>query len=181
MLSGPTAFTTIGDYLLAAVLARLRDNGLEVPNRAAVVPAPIVADECQCGLLAVAVPRIYGSDTALQDPTGGAVAVGPGASYPVDEIPTWLNAEMQVAIMRCADIPDGGVPTADTLAREAVTVHSDAYWVQVAVSCELARLRHEQMIEDYALGDQPFIEPAGSCQGGQYNVTVAIPNECPCP
>src|SRR5215216_5949451 len=181
MLSGPTAFTDLGDLLLAAVAARLRDNGLDVPGRIAVVPAPIVADDCQCGLLAVAVPRIYGSDIALQDPAGGGVSAGPGAAtpYPADEIPTYLNGELQVALMRCADIPDDGVPSVETLTREAVEVHADAYWVQVAVSCELARLARAGEIIDYALGDQPFIPNQGGCQGGQYNVTAAVQNECP--
>src|SRR5215216_3401826 len=167
MLSGPSAFTDLGDLLLAAVTARLRDNGLVVPDRIAVVPAPIVADDCSCGLLAVAVPRIYGSDIALQDPAGGGVAAGPGAGtpYPADEVPSFLNGDLQIAVMRCADIPPDGTPTAETLAREAVTVHADAYWVQVAVSCELARLAQVGEIVDYALGDQPFIEPQGGCQG----------------
>ena len=183
MLSGPTAFTDLGDLLLAAVAARLRDNGLDVPGRIAVVPSPIVADDCQCGLLAVAVPRIYGSDIALQDPGGGGVAAGPGAGtpYPADEVPSFLNGELQVAVMRCTDIPPDGTPTAETLAREAIEVHADAYWVQVAVSCELARLTRIGEIIDYALGDQPFIPNQGGCQGGQYNVTVAVNATCPCP
>src|SRR5215216_2257331 len=182
MLSGPTAFTDLGDLLLAAVAARLRDNGLDVPGRIAVVPSPIVADDCSCGLLAVAVPRIYGSDVALQDPGGGGVAAGPGfgTPYPADEVPSFLNAEIQVAVMRCADIPPDGTPTAGTLAREAGEVHADAYWVQVAVSCELARLTRTGEIIDYALGDAPFIGPSGGCQGAQFNVTAAVPFLCPC-
>jgi hypothetical protein len=183
MLSGPSAFVLVADNLLVAVRARLAENGVDIPNRIAVVPSPIVADDCQCGLLAVAVPRIYGSDTPLQDPSGGAVPAGPGAGspYPADEIPSFLNGELQVAIMRCADIPPDGTPSAETLAAEAVQVHADAYWVQVAVSCELARLKAVREIDDYALGDQPFIPNQGGCQGGQYNVTVAVPAECPCP
>jgi hypothetical protein len=182
MLSGPAAFTDIGGYLLTAVEVRLRENGLEIPNRIAVVPSPIVADDCSCGLLAVTVSRIYGSDIDLQDPVGGGVTSGPGfgTPYPADEIPTILNGELQVAIMRCASIPDDGTPDAETLAQEAVEVHSDAYWVQVAVACELARLKRTREIEEYALGDAPFIGPQGGCQGAQFNVTASVPFLCPC-
>ncbi len=182
MLSGPSAFVLVADNLLVAVRARLAENGVDIPNRIAVVPAPIVADDCQCGLLAVAVPRVFASDVMLQDPGGGGVPAGPGAGtpYPADEVPSFLNAEMQVALMRCATIPDDGTPTAEQLAAEASQVHTDAYWVQVAVSCELARLVRTDQILDYTLGDQPFIPNQGGCQGGQYNVTVAVPNECPC-
>lgn len=183
MLTGPTAFPVLGGLLVDAVLARFRAEGLTLPPRAGIVPAPIVADDCQCGLLAVAVPRIYGSDVALQDPIGGGVPTGPGAGtpYPADEIPTFLNGEFQVVIMRCADIPNDGVPSAETLVREATEVHADAYWVQVAVSCELVRLTRAGEIVDYAIGDQPFIPNQGGCQGGQYNVTAAVQNVCPCP
>lgn len=180
MLSGPVAFPTIGGYLADAVKARLQANGLEVPDRVGVVPAPIVADDCQCGLLAVAYGRIVGSHDGRTE--AGTSAAGPqGGVFPTVALPwpSFLVGEFQVAVLRCADAT--GTPSAETLAAEADQVHADAYWTLVAVACELDRLKRTQEIEDYELRDDPFLPAQGGCQGAQVNAAVGVPFRCPCP
>jgi hypothetical protein len=179
VLSGPSAFPTIGRQLVDAVTARLQANGLTVPDRASITPAPIVWDDCQCGLLAVAVPRIFGSHDGRAEIT--AAAAGPqGAPIPTSALPSpsFLVGEFQVAVLRCADAT--GTPSADTLAAEASEVHADGYWALVAVACELQRLREAGEIEDYTIGDTPFLPTQGGCQGAQVNATASVPFRCPC-
>lgn len=180
MLSGPAAFPTIGRYLVDAVTSRLRNAGLTVPDRASVVPAPIVADECECGLLAVAVARVVGSLDGRTEAAGIPVT-STGQPIPTEAMPwpPYLLGELQVAVLRCATTD--GVPTAQQLADEADEVHADSYWTTVAVVCELDRLRRAKEIEDYLFGDEPFLPAQGGCQGAQVNVSVGVPFLCPCP
>jgi hypothetical protein len=175
MLTGDDAFGTLGQHLVDAVLAQFAAKGIEPPDRAGVVPAPIVADDCQCGLLAVAVARITPSQDGKVEGLAAEVQP-PTAAQP------WmpfLLGELQVAVLRCATTE--ATPSARTLSAEATGVHADAYWTMVAVVCELNRLRQAGEIEDYSVRDQPFLPAQGGCQGPQLNVGVSVDFRCPCP
>lgn len=177
MLSGASAFPTVARYLLEAVVGRYQAAGLSVPDRVGLVPAPIVADDCDCGQLAAAFPRISPS-------VDGRVSGGPGdvgvPEPPTVAIPTppFLVAELQVAILRCATTQP--TPSMETLAAEAGGVQADAYWTLVGVMCELQRLHAADLIEDYRFLEQPFLPAQGGCQGSQVNAQVSVPFLCPC-
>ena len=175
MLSGPAAFPAIGQRLVDAVLARFAAKGIEPPDRAGVVPAPIAADDCQCGLLAVAVARIVPSQDGKVE---GVAQEFPPPTAAQPWMP-FLLGEFQVAVLRCATTE--ATPSARTLSTEASGVHADAYWTMVAVVCELDRLRRAGDIEDYAVREQPFLPAQGGCQGPQLNVAVSVEFLCPCP
>jgi hypothetical protein len=176
MQTGPAAFPTIGGFLLDAVQARFASHGVPRLERAAVVPAPIVWDDCHCGLLAVAVTRISPSVDGRVGADAGDIGIP--APTPAMPWPPFLLTDVQVAVLRCATVE--GDPSAEVLAAEGVQVHTDAYWTLVAVTCELDRLRRAGEIEDYVLRDQPFLPAAGGCQGSLLNAAVSVPFKCPC-
>jgi hypothetical protein len=180
VLSGPTAFATIGNLLVDAVTARLRSEGLWTSGMTGgLVPAPIVWDDCRCGQLAVAfsrlAPSIDGRNEAFGGDPGTGVPATPTVAMPT---PPFLLGELQVAVLRCADA--SGTPSPDTLTAEATLGLADAHWTLVAVACELKRLLDANEIIDYTLRDTPFLPSAGACQGAQINATVTVPLQCPC-
>jgi hypothetical protein len=174
VLAGWDAFTIVGNHLVDAVQARLRDTPAGVPPRAGMVPSPIVWDQCDCGLLAVAVARIYPS---VAPPADAATVETPTPTAALPW-PPFLVGQYQVAVLRCATTD--AVPTADQLASEHEVVQRDAYETLVAVTCTLHALYEGGDIEDYEVADQPFLPAQGGCQGGQLNATVTVPFLCPC-
>lgn len=180
MLTGPTAFPTIGQNLLDAVVARFRTEGVTVPQTVGLVPAPVVWDDCDCGQLSVAVSRIVGSQDGRLESFGPEGGIGGGAAVPTRVMPTppFLIGEFQVSVLRCSDA--SGDPSAVTLEAEARRGFADVHWTTVAVACELQRMLTVDDIEDYSLRDQPFLPSSGGCQGAQVNAAVSVNLFCPC-
>jgi hypothetical protein len=169
MLSGPDAFHTIAGELLQAALAELTPP----PARACVVPGAIAWDDCSCegGQLAVSVGRHYRTASFPTETTTG----GPCAA-------AFLAAPLLVQIIRCAPTPAEGelAPSCEALAASAAQVTADAWRVRRGVHCHLSGLLEAEQIEDYAVGGQPILGPAGACVGSELTVVVAIPDVC-CP
>lgn len=159
MISGPTKWYTLAETLRLAIHA-----GLTVPpDRSGVVPGEIAWDACDCGLLAVAVQRIYLSDIF---PNQQTTKISPCDA-------AWEVGEIVVQLLRCA--PADPVPTVAALDASAQEVLLDAYELLKATSTKLCTLKRTDEIVDFFMSPLTSQGPSGTCVGNELRVLVALP------
>lgn len=158
-----TALYDVATTLVTKVRDALQEAGTPV-NFAAVYPAMIPWDACECGTLAVAVQRQY-----------------PTANFPTvtdtDQIGCYggfFAADLIVQVLRCAPGPEGRSTSASAAALEAAALLSirDAVVVLSTVPCVLDELVNSDTIVQYAVRPQVFAGPAGGCVGSATGLTV---------
>lgn len=162
------ALYTAAAALLACVRATLAVTVAGVPDRVCLVPGELAWDECDCGLLAVTVGRVYPSSTFPTD-----VSLDPRQ---VDCAPPYTVADVTVTVLRCAPTVDeaGNPPTCDDLAAAAATWRADAAAVLTGVACCLPDLVDAGRIEQYRIGDLTPLGPEGGCMGSELRVTIGL-------
>jgi hypothetical protein len=163
---GYGAFQGILEQVESAVIAELRNTSASPPARISLVPGAIAWDECdQCGLLALAVSRIYLSDNFPMESTGMVPA--PGA---------FLVAECVVQLIRCAPVPQGNdlAPSVAALEASAKTVLDDAQAVMCSTINRLQDLQDNYQIVDFLVRHQSFMGPEGACVGSELLFVVGI-------
>lgn len=166
MLTGPSAFYTVASEILEAASDRLAETTAGRPDRMCVVDGEIAWDNCECGLLAVALSRIYLSAAFPTELVTVSVCDAP-----------WAVGDLVVQTLRCAPQPAGQdlAPSCAALDASAQTVIADAYAVLAAVACRLGELRDADDIVDYLIRPQNAAGPAGRCVGSELRVSVAVP------
>jgi hypothetical protein len=167
MISGPLAFHTIASRVLAAVEGALEDAGNPV-QRSCVVNGTIAWDECDCGLLAVAVGRQYLSNNFPAQLTD-IDASQCGAA--------WLVADLVVQIIRCAPSPQEGSfsPSCGALDSSAQEVITDAWIVMDTVPCLLESMKEDtREIIDYLVRVLTPQGPLGGCVGSELVLTIGV-------
>lgn len=169
LISGVLRWYTVAETLRAAAYTAMAASPVGPPDRSCVVPGAIAWDECDCGLLAVAVARTYYSDAF---PTEQTEKVGAGSCRPA-----WDVAEIVIQAIRCAPSPQGQdlfveCPALDASAREVAT---DAAVVKSAMSLKLCQMEDGNEIIDYLVQGQTIEGPQGGCVGSELRVLVALP------
>jgi hypothetical protein len=160
------AIWVLANQLLDCAAGELDLTEVGAPERRCVVyGGQLVWDDCDCGLLAVHVPRIYLSAT-FPNPLF--------APTPCD-VP-FTVAEYVVTILRCVPQPDhqGNPPPCSEITPAAKRDFLDRSAVMRGVQCCLADMRMT------AVGDQLAIGEAGTCAGSELHVFAASVNCVEC-
>lgn len=162
MIVGPLGFYTVGKDLITTLEAQI--GGL---NRVGMVPGAIAWDQCECGMLAGSVSRIYYTE-----------------SFPVESTATScqngiLAAEIVLQLLRCSPAPNGMNETAPSTAeldQNAQDVTADGWTMLTTVACRLAAMEDNRDIMQYLVRPLVFAGPMGMCAGSELVVVVALPN-----
>lgn len=145
------------------------------PGRVCVpVPGQIADDGCDCGQLAVTIPRRYPSTTFPVEANDTAEQGDCGVPY--------LAFEVLISVMRCAPNPeaDGTPPDCGELDRAARIKEEDAWVTRQAVSCCLLEMQQHGHIELFVVRGDEDRGPSGGCVGVDLRATVGI-GHCMCP
>ncbi|WP_119580442.1 hypothetical protein [Streptomyces europaeiscabiei] len=164
MITGPLKWYTVAETLRVAV----HDELTSKPDRSGVVPGQIAWDECDCGLLAVSVARIFLTETF---PDELSRRVGNGCDAP------WEVAEVVIQVIRCVPGADGQAlaPTVAELDASAQEVLRDAYEMLEAVSVKLCQMNAAREISDFMLRPLTAQGPTGVCGGNELRAYVSLP------
>lgn len=168
----------MADPIIYGVLAQLREcarvalagSSSGEPDRVCIYPGRIIADDCNCGMLALTALRAYRS-----------------RRFPTEEIAFLkcgdgiLAADLQLVVLRCVPVPDdhGNPPTCAALDEAARVMHEDAELVRDAIQCCLAEM-HTATGLQYIVRQQPFEGPQGDCAGSQLLITIGLGTGCGC-
>lgn len=163
MISGALKWYTVASTLKQAVYDELTTK----PDRHSVVPGAIAWDECDCGLLAVSVARVFLTETF---PDELARRVGNACDAP------WEVAEIVIQVVRCAPNPDDPLtaPTTTELDASAQEVLRDAYEMMRAASVTLCEMNRDRDIADFMLRPLTAQGPTGGCVGNELRAYVSL-------
>ena len=164
MITGALKWYTVASTLEQAVYAELTTK----PDRHSVVPGAIAWDECDCGLLAVSVARIFLTETF---PDELSRRIGNACDAP------WEVGEIVIQVVRCAPNPDDPLtaPTTTELDASAQEVLRDAYEMLYAVSVKLCEMNQAREISDFMLRPLTAQGPGGGCVGNELRAYVSLP------
>lgn len=154
--------------LLNCVEAALAGTPGGPVGRVCDVPGLLAWDDCQCGLLALTVDRVF-----------------PSATFPTeafDEIltaacpPPYEAVDLTVTVLRCAPNMDsrGNPPTCAQLAAAAEVWAFDIEAVRGAIVCCMAGLVGAGTVEEWTLRATDPAGPEGGCVGADTHVTVGL-------
>jgi hypothetical protein len=164
LITGPLKWYTVAETVRLAIMADLTT----LPDRSSVVPGAIAWDECDCGLLAVSVARVYLSDV-FPNPQTTKVGIRCDAA--------WEVAEIVVQLIRCAPGADGVTslaPTVAALDASAQEILRDAYELLKSVTETLCQLNDAQSIIDFFVNPLTAQGPSGQCVGNELRFLVAL-------
>lgn len=163
MITGSSKWYTVAETLRLAVHAELTVK----PDRSGVVPGAIAWDECDCGLLAVSVARIFLTET-FPDELSRRIGNACDAPYEVGEI--------VIQVVRCAPNPDDPLtaPTTAELDASAQEVLRDAYEMLRAASVTLCEMNAAREISDFMLRPLTAQGPSGGCVGNELRAYVSL-------
>ena len=137
------------------------------------VPSFTIAwDNCQCGQLALAIRRTYGSDTFPALSTGD----NQGKCGPQFQV-----AEIVVSVARCTPTIDdsGRPPPCADLLTAALTLESDRSSVRQSLTCCLQALYQAKRIGAYAIGDSITVGELGGCASVETTLWIGL-RSCLC-
>jgi hypothetical protein len=166
LITGPLKWYTVAETVRSAIMADLTT----LPDRSAVVPGAIAWDECDCGLLAVSVARIYLSDNFPQPLTEKVGVAACDAA--------WDVGEFVVQLIRCAPNPEGDAlaPTVAALDASAQEILRDAYELLQSVTVTLCEMKEQpdREIIDFFVNPLTSQGPSGGCVGSEVRFLVAL-------
>ena len=163
-------FLLVAQELLDCAALALDTTAAGRPPRICLYPgAEPTWDACDCGMLALHVPRNYPSDRFPDQKVAPPFKPGAGCSIPFTVV------EYVVTVLRCVPGNDNDrPPSCDRLNASMATQLDDRQAVLWGVQCCLESRTH--MISDQlAVGEQ------GGCAGSELHVFVAFSNCKPCP
>lgn len=162
LITGPLKWYTVAETVRLAVMADLS----VLPDRSSVVPGAIAWDECDCGLLALSVARVYLSDD-FPNPLTTRVGACDAA---------WEVAEVVAQLIRCAPNPEADdlAPTVAALDASAQEILRDAYELLKSVTVELCELKADGSIIDFFVNPLTAQGPSGGCVGNELRFLVAL-------
>lgn len=154
--------------LVSSVQAALDGTPGGRPERVCDVPGQLAWDDCQCGLLAVTVGRIYPSTTFP------AEAADTQLTSPCP--PPYEAVDVTVTVLRCAPTVDsrGNPPSCETLGAAAEIWAWDVEAIRAAVVCCLTGLVFDGTVENWTLRATDPAGPEGGCVGSTTTLTVGL-------
>lgn len=163
LITGPPKWYTVAEEIRLAIMAGLTT----LPNRSSVVPGAIAWDECDCGLLAISVARIYLSDQ-FPNPQTAKVGIRCDAA--------WEVGEFVVQLIRCAPNPEADdlAPTVAALDASAQEILQDAYELLKSVTEKLCEMNDAPEIIDFFVNPLTAQGPSGGCVGNELRFLVAL-------
>jgi hypothetical protein len=162
VITGPLKWYTVASTIEQAVYAELTTK----PDRHSVVPGAIAWDECDCGLLAVSVARIFLTET-FPDELSRRIGNACDAPYEV--------AEVVIQVVRCAPNPDDiEPPTTAALDASAREVLRDAHEMLKGLSVKLCEMNRDRDIADFMVRPLTAQGPSGGCVGNELRAYVAL-------
>ncbi len=167
MISGPLKWYTVAETLRGAMHTALSATSGGPPARSCVVPGAIAWDECDCGLLALSVARVFFTDnfpSERVDLAGGQCAG------------SFEAAEIVIQIVRCAPNPEGQelAPTCAALDAVARQTAEDVRELMRTSASTLCAMKANQDIVEYIVGVAEAQGPEGGCVGWELRVTVGL-------
>lgn len=163
MISGELKWYTVATRLRDAVYDELTTK----PSRSGVVPGQIAWDECDCGLLAVSLARVFLTET-FPDELSRRIGNACDAPYEV--------GEFVIQVIRC--VPGATdqllAPSVADLDASAQELLRDAYEMLKGVSVELCEMNAARDISDFMLRPLTTQGPTGVCGGNELRVYVAL-------
>jgi hypothetical protein len=166
----PGEFFLVGEALLDCVTTALAATAAGAPQRVSwYVGAEATWDSCDCGLLALHVPRTYQSETFPDQKLRPPFRMGQCTT-------PYTVAEYVVTVVRCvpSNNDQGDPPPAGAMALAMATDLDDRQAVLWGVQCCLAERLH-------MLGDQLAVGESGACAGSELHVFVPFSNCQGCP
>ncbi|MFM9656840.1 hypothetical protein [Streptomyces scabiei] len=163
MITGVDKWYTVAERIRQAV----HDELTTQPARSGVVPGAIAWDECDCGLLAVSVARIFLTET-FPDELSRRIGNACDAPYEV--------GEFVIQVVRCAPNPDDpmNAPAVAELSTSAQEVLRDAYEMMHGTSMLLCEMNRDREIADFMLRPLTAQGPSGGCVGNELRAYVAL-------
>lgn len=167
---GPGAYYAIGHVVIDDLEAALADSVGGPVTRASMVPGETAWDECDCGLLAVSLRRVWLSDDFPEGQFAQSIVRSSPCNLP------WLVGELRIQVVRCAPNPinDALAPTPAALDGGAEILISDMHVTINAVTATLCDLKETDQIIDYTVGEMDTIGPDGGCVGAELITFVSI-------
>jgi hypothetical protein len=172
-----TSVLTVASQVLSACQVALSGSSSGPVNRVALYPgAEIAWDECDCGLLAINVVRMFNSrGNMLQDA---------GDVYQACEPPVRV-ASFQLTVVRCLPVTGHDVtspPTPEQLIAAFAVQEEDSYLVWTATQCVLNQLDDptQPKVAAQLVNDRISLGPLGGCVGTQLNFKVGWYRSCDC-
>lgn len=163
MITGPLKWYTVATRLRDAVYAELTEK----PARSGIVPGQIAWDECDCGLLAVSLARVFLTET-FPDELARRIGNACDAPYEV--------GEFVIQVVRC--VPGASdqtlAPTVAELDASAQEILRDAYQMLKGVSVLLCEMNKVREISDFMLRPLTAQGPTGVCGGNELRAYVAL-------
>lgn len=141
-----------------------------------IAPGVIEAwDECDCGILIQTLVRSYYSQIPL---SGEAANEGTTNACTIP----YVNFDVATSIGRCVHVGDetGRPPKAASVIDDGILDLRERYITRSTVICELSRLKDEDRVAEYFLGEQVGQGPSGGCAGSTLRWGFALVNRCPC-
>lgn len=168
--TGPRAHYEIGHVVLDELEPALADSLGGPVQRSSLVPGETAWDECDCGLLAISVRRMWLSDEFPEGQFAQSIVRQSPCNLP------WLVGEHRIQVVRCAPNPVNGAlaPTPAALDAGAEVLISDAHVVINTVTSILCELKDTDRIIDYTVGELDTIGPDGGCVGFELIAFIAI-------
>lgn len=164
--------------LLADVNAALAATPYGACQYAVVLPGTDIPwDDCGCGMLAVAVNRVYRTRNFPQDAQDVYTKCDDFA----------VAFDLKMVVLRCVPLGDTQQPSAVYVppgpAQTLValqTQESDRAVVFNTVTCSLSELEEVRLVGSYIVNDSVTLGPQGGCAGSQLNFKLALYPPCPC-
>lgn len=164
MITGPLKWYTVATRLRDAVYDELTIK----PARSGVVPGQIAWDECDCGLLAVSLARVFLTET-FPDELARRIGNACDAPYEV--------GEFVIQVIRC--VPGATdqtlAPTVAELDASAQELLRDAYEMLKGTSVLLCEMNRDRDISDFMLRPLTAQGPTGVCGGNELRAYVSLP------
>jgi hypothetical protein len=142
------------------------------PERIGVVPGSEIAwDACDCGQLAIVIPRRYASNSF---PTEASVVRNCENALVV--------AQLTLGLQRCAPNPseNGDPPKMATLQNAAMNQEEDVFIVRSTTQCILEHLQDVSDVASFTLTTQDSVGPQGGCYGTELTIFVGFYVNCGC-
>lgn len=174
VITGDDPAFGIAVALLDCVYNAVDHTGALEIKRRCIVPGEIAWDECECGQLAIAEDRRFGSRIfPLEEQDRNAECGEP-----------FLVVSLKVSLTRCVPGMDANAksPSCAALQTAAQQLMRDKRNIRSAVMCCLSDIYDASgsVLMGFELGAQETVGPAGRCAGSELTVLLGFANPCEC-
>lgn len=171
----------LAELVRDCVAERIAATPAGAPGRTVIVTGEIAHDDCECGLLTVAVVEEFLTDAFPEPQTGAQVS----STTPCGGGRAVLN--LQVSMQRCSpdDAVDDSPPAVEELQQAARDSIRDAWEIRTGLKCCLTELASTndpdtggRWLTDFLIDTTTYTGAEGFCQGSVTPVSLGLINSC---